>query len=102
MTRAIIQPLSTFALILLCLLALAACMPGDNGGGVPYYPDKPAQKPIANIIGFPDSCPARSTDVLSMNTHDFSGRVCVAQVHIEQSGGALEPFVDDSSKPGPK
>lgn len=92
MTRAILTPLGAFAIVL--LLALAACMIGDSGGGVPYYPDKPVQKPIADIIGFPDSCPMRSTDVLSMNTHDFSGRVCVAQ-----SGGALEPFVDDTRKP---
>lgn len=60
MTRAILTPIGAFAIAL--LLALAACMIGDNGGGVPYYPDRP-------------------------------------QIHIDQSGGALEPFVDDTAKP---
>ena len=32
-----------------------------------------------NLVGILDACPTRSTDVLSLNIHDFSGRVCVAQ-----------------------
>jgi len=109
-TRPILTSIGAFAIVL--LLALAACsfMPGDNGGGVPYYPDRPVQKPTAmniipsvpirgdhdalwsvfytgqspntapvNIVGFAATCPTRSVEILSMDTHDFSGRVCVAQ-----------------------
>ena len=95
----ILTSIGAFAIVL--LFALAACyfMPGDNGGGVPYYPDKPVQKPTAmNII---PSVPIRGD-------HDALWSV----FYTEQSGegtGGTEPFDDgpfidipDSHKSAPQ